>query len=111
MRNCVSGYASRVAGGECFIYRVLEPERCTLAIDVGPHGRFRIMQIHTARNGPVRYATQQLVQRWLNGATQAPGAVARPRDTAPLAREEPRPRNLFDDDADEVQGQEAPCPF
>ena len=64
-RNCVGGYASRVAGGKVFVYRVLRPERATLSLRLGADGEWGIGQLLRACNQKVAPATAMAVQRWL----------------------------------------------
>ena len=64
-RNCVGGYASRVAGGKVFVYRVLKPERATLSLRLGADGGWEIEQLLRACNQPVSPATTIAVLRWL----------------------------------------------
>lgn len=65
MRNCVRIYDDRVVSFECFLYRVLSPERCTLAIDLGPDLNFRIREIKAHANSPAARATVAHVDNWL----------------------------------------------
>lgn len=105
MHNCVGGYAPRVARGECFIYRVMEPERCTVEINLGRDGRFRITQIRAVCNGRVHRETVRTVERWLD-THQAPQMVERVRSLGDRsAYDGPA---LFDDYA---ENEEAACPF
>lgn len=108
MHNCVSAYGSRVAEGECFIYRVLQPERCTLAIDLDAHGRFRVMQIHTVCNGRVQRSTRQFVERWLR-THHDPISVERVR--ALMAQNAPAQLARYIAADDEAAYREAACPF
>jgi hypothetical protein len=86
MINCVGGYGARVARNECFIYRVLAPERCTLAIHLGYDDAFHIREIKGPRNAPITNpATLRFVERWLRNNHDA-RAVARVREE--LARSE-----------------------
>ena len=64
-RNCVGGYASRVAGGKVFIYRVLRPERATLSLHLGTDGEWELGQLLRACNQKVAPATAIADQRWL----------------------------------------------
>jgi len=64
-RNCVGGYASRVAGGSVFIYRVLRPERATLSLRLTADGDWEIQQLLRACNQNVSPVTAIAVQRWL----------------------------------------------
>lgn len=107
MHNCVSGYARRVAQGDCFIYRVLTPERCTLAIDLGPHGQFRIMQIRTLRNGPVQRSTERIVEQWLR-AHDDPVGVERVRALIVRRAPEQLPSYVAAGNEAAYQGEEYP---
>ena len=64
-RNCVGGYASRVAGGKVFIYRVLRPERATLSLRLDTDGEWVIGQLLRSCNQKVSPATTIAVLRWL----------------------------------------------
>ena len=64
-RNCVGGYASRVAGGKVFVYRVLRPERATLSLRLGSDGEWEIQQLLRACNQKVSPVTAIAVHRWL----------------------------------------------
>lgn len=64
-RNCVGGYALRVASGKVFIYRVLRPERATLSLRLVADGEWEIEQLLRACNQPVSPATIIAVLRWL----------------------------------------------
>jgi hypothetical protein len=66
MHNCVSGYGRQVASGRVFIYRVLAPERCTLAIALDPSGHFKIDQLCGPCNARPRLSdTHRLIEQWL----------------------------------------------
>ena len=64
-KNCVRTYAKWVAKGEGHIYRVLRPERATLAIAKGPDGNWQIAQLKLACNQPVAEQTRKTVEAWL----------------------------------------------
>jgi len=63
--NCVHSYAERVRAGECYIYRVLAPERATLSIVKGEDGCWEIEQLYLSCNRPVASHTWQRVEAWL----------------------------------------------
>lgn len=63
--NCVACYADRVRRGRCFIYRVLAPQRCTLAITRDSGGNWRRDELETAGNRPADERTARAVDRWL----------------------------------------------
>lgn len=62
--NCVQSYAPKIATSGPYIYRVLSPERATLAIAKTRRG-WVIEQIKASRNRDVRPGTLETVQRWL----------------------------------------------
>jgi len=64
--HCVGSYAATVRRGECYIYRVLAPERATLSLVRGADGCWQIEQLNLARNRPVALSTRKAVQDWLN---------------------------------------------
>lgn len=63
--NCVAGYGSLVRRGEQYIYRVLKPQRATLAIAKGAHGDWEIAQIKLACNKQPATPTVEAVNAWL----------------------------------------------
>lgn len=64
--HCVGSYVSSTGRGECYIYRVLSPERATLSITKRADGCWHIQQLCLACNQPVSPATRTTVQAWLN---------------------------------------------
>ncbi len=64
--NCVASYASRVALAQCYIYRILWPERATLSIIPRPSDEWTIGELETASNQPASKKTFAFVQHWLN---------------------------------------------
>jgi hypothetical protein len=69
MHNCVGSYSEKVMSGECFIYRVLRPERATLEIsDTGD--MHHICQLKLAHNGEPAAETWEKVRFWFSSAIQ-----------------------------------------
>lgn len=64
MRNCLPGYADRIASGSYYAYRVLRPERATLLLYKSDRGWIP-WQLKTMANGDPKPSTQQLVEAWL----------------------------------------------
>jgi hypothetical protein len=64
--NCVGTYARKVRAGDVYIYKVLNPERATLAIRLGSDGFWRRSEIECARNRPVSNSTKAAVDQWLS---------------------------------------------
>jgi hypothetical protein len=62
--NCVGSYSRRVRSGRIYIYKVLKPERATLAITRGDGG-WIIAELEVAGNKPVVPDTHAAVARWL----------------------------------------------
>lgn len=98
MHHCVGGYERRIRRGECFIYRVLQPERATVAIALGPEGRFGVREIRGAYNCYPGVETLETVWRWLATAEILRGldelvvservTVRQPDDDDPFAGED-----------------------
>ncbi|MEZ5963082.1 MAG: PcfJ domain-containing protein [Planctomycetota bacterium] len=68
-RHCVASYAPAVERGDTYIYRVLRPERGTLAIRRSSAGRWYCSELRAACNQPVTRATERAVDRWLEDRT------------------------------------------
>jgi hypothetical protein len=64
--NCVADYGYRVMAGECFIYKVLKPERATLSIERGPDRQWHIGELKGACNILVHPQTRAFVREWLD---------------------------------------------
>lgn len=64
-QHCVGSYAHSVRRGQAYVYRMLKPERATLAIMQGPRG-WTMREIHGYRNADVRPETCQAALDWLN---------------------------------------------
>lgn len=63
--NCVWSLLPRLVTGKLFLYRVLAPERATLALKYSKGG-LCIDELEAAWNQPVSIETEQVVQRWLD---------------------------------------------
>jgi len=63
--NCVGSYADKVRTKQVYIYRVLRPERATLAIEPGPDGNWEIQQLYATCNKTVSDTTTTKVVDWL----------------------------------------------
>ena len=66
MHHCVSSYLAAIRSGRYAVYRVLEPQRATVAIERTPAG-WRIDQIRGPLNRSVAPATRRLVEEWFAG--------------------------------------------
>ena len=72
MSNCVASYERAVAKGDLLVYRVLRPERATLALRWNAsRGAWKIDQMKGPANRPVRRETRQEIREWLERG--APG--------------------------------------
>lgn len=70
-KNCLginSRYLKRVLAGELYIYRVLAPERHTLAIEKMGGNCWRISELKQIENGKELENTKVVVQRWLESS-------------------------------------------
>ena len=63
--NCIASYTAQVKARHVFIYRVLDPERATLAIHRGADSNWTIQEIKAKYNQPVCMQTEQFVKDWL----------------------------------------------
>ncbi len=63
--NCVATYVKRVTSGYIYVYRVLKPQRATLAI-ARNRGRWHIDELKGTCNQPVGQETLQAVTAWLD---------------------------------------------
>ncbi len=70
-QHCVLSYHTEIRSGRYWVYRVLQPERCTLGLTLTPGIRPRIDQLKGYRNGSVDPETRAMVQAWLAEAGQA----------------------------------------
>ncbi len=64
-KHCVGHMALKVATGDAFIYRVLQPERATLSLKMGEDGQWKIGELKLACDRQAGKATQAHVVRWL----------------------------------------------
>jgi hypothetical protein len=64
-QNCVGAYGPRIRTGNLYLYRVLKPERATLAIAKTASGRWQLSEIKSFRNGQVSEETMEAVQWWI----------------------------------------------
>lgn len=64
MKHCVGGYAPKIYAEQCYIYRVLKPERATLEIQ-GRDTSIHIGQFSLERNGKPSKETYAEVIRWI----------------------------------------------
>jgi hypothetical protein len=64
--NCVGGYSYKIRKGKTFIYRVLEPERATLEINMNSEGDWLIGQLKCYSNSEPSAATRQSVESWID---------------------------------------------
>jgi hypothetical protein len=63
--NCVGSYAWRVLQGDTYVYRVMGPDRATLAIVRGADGCWRRSELKARKNRKVKASTVAHVDRWL----------------------------------------------
>lgn len=73
--SCVAGYGQAVIRGNCYIYRVLSPERATLSL-VKDHAGWRLGELSLRGNCPVAQATVAAVGNWLEAASGGPFPVS-----------------------------------
>lgn len=91
--NCVGSYAVRVRTGTFYVYRMLRPERATLAI-VRIGGAWLVDDLRTKRNRQASPVAWHAAQEWLAGK-------ASPRSTLPANHGGPLFERLTAFDAEE----------
>lgn len=64
MNHCVGAYATDVLAGQCYIYRVLRPERATLELRA-ENGIWQMGQFKLKNNAKPGRASQKYVMEWL----------------------------------------------
>lgn len=72
-RHCVASYHSEIVQGRYYVYRVLEPERATLGVNIlktkNGNVSLRIDQIRGYKNQKVKKETEKFVLGWFNEKT------------------------------------------
>lgn len=69
MRNCVAGFAPRVEKRRAYVYRVMRPERATLALTRSPSGGWSVGELYRAGNVAVARTTREAIEAWLASHT------------------------------------------
>jgi hypothetical protein len=67
-KNCVGAYGPRVQRGKLYLYRLLEPERATLAVSMGHSGKWELAEIKAYQNSEVAPETLSSVREWIDCA-------------------------------------------
>ncbi|MGO1617361.1 MAG: PcfJ domain-containing protein [Oceanisphaera sp.] len=75
MHHCVGSYVRSVQAGECYIYRVLSPERATIEVR-WLNGKPDIAQVSLAYNDRPSEQTRLAIRNWLIQVTDMDGAPA-----------------------------------
>jgi hypothetical protein len=65
MRNCLETYIDRVRTGDCYIYRLLKPERAVFSLVHSGSG-WQLAEIEKAGNRSVKQTTVAVVRHWLD---------------------------------------------
>lgn len=66
--NCIGAYGPRVHMGKIYLYRVLSPERATLAVGLGKSGKWHLDEIKSYQNSEVSPGTLNAVLDWIDRA-------------------------------------------
>ncbi|WP_346350469.1 PcfJ domain-containing protein [Oceanimonas sp. AH20CE76] len=64
MRHCVASYVNRIMAGECYIYRIMQPQRATFELGYS-QGQLTVMQVQLQRNHRASNETHQAIHDWL----------------------------------------------
>lgn len=70
MQNCLETYMNRVRSGDCYIYRLLKPERAVFSLVQSGSG-WQLGEIEKARNCKVKGTTVAMVRYWLDRHSMA----------------------------------------
>jgi hypothetical protein len=92
MQHCAGtekSYARRVAAGRLYFYRLLEPERLTMAIRPGVQG-WSIEEMKGFRNRSPLDSSRTVVLNWLGMCNESLGATTR----VPLVFGRPNPATI-----------------
>lgn len=71
-KNCVRSYGRLIQRGVVHVYRLLAPERATLAVKLEPDGKWVLNQIKAYGNSEVSPTTLAAVLEWIDGCTAVP---------------------------------------
>ncbi len=67
-QNCVGAYGTRIRRGMLHLYRLLEPERATVAVKPGQSGKWELAEIKAYQNAEVAPETVAAVIEWIESA-------------------------------------------
>ena len=73
MHHCVSAYEPFIHKGECYIFRILQPERATIEIRFACN-QARVRQVQLAYNGKPSNETRLDIESWLVEASKPAGS-------------------------------------
>ena len=74
MHHCVSAYEPFIRKGECYIYRILQPEKATVELRFAGN-QVRIGQVQLAYNGRPSTETRVEIDSWLLAASKRVGSA------------------------------------
>ena len=66
--NCVGDYGPRIRNGKMYLYRLLKPERATVAVSMGDSGKWQLHEIQSYQNSEVLPGTLSAVLEWIDRA-------------------------------------------
>ena len=72
-RNCLSAefWADDCYGGHTYIYRIVAPERASVAIELHDDGVWRVRELKARYNSEVMGKTRKMIDGWLKGHGQS----------------------------------------
>ncbi len=102
-KNCVASYLKRVVISQrTYIYRVLQPERCTLALEQNATGSWHLSELKAACNNQPHTSTWEAVKNWYESQTGKQAIFTIPAFEACYVPCGARVDHDFDFDADDV---------
>ncbi len=75
MHHCVASYVDAILSGQCYIYRILQPQRATIEVRLRGN-QASVRQVALAYNGKPNEDTLTAVQQWFDDAVDDRGARA-----------------------------------
>jgi hypothetical protein len=66
-QHCIASYVHAILRKEIYVYKVLSPERATLALRKNRYGEWEIEQLRGSHNSTVGVETKQSVEEWMSG--------------------------------------------
>ncbi|WP_232504085.1 PcfJ domain-containing protein, partial [Thiomicrospira microaerophila] len=70
MHHCIASYDQRIVEGRYLVYRLLQPERATIGIEITHDNRLELDQVRLVCNKQAAPETEHYVRSWINTHTR-----------------------------------------